>query len=197
MQILLNDHIDEMSEAQVMQLIHSLPDWRREKALRFKHLAGRRECAVAYRLLQQGLREYYGITEPPHFIIGQHDKPTLQEHPSIHFNLSHCRTAVLCALSSQPIGVDIERRREGKEALVRHTMNEAEQQLIQSSQDPDMMFTRLWTAKEAVVKLTGEGLACNIPDILTDATAQGIIITSTINDEKGYAYSIAEYKTVP
>lgn len=194
--ILLNDKIEEMSETLVMQLIDTLPDWRREKALRFKHLAGKRECAVAYQLLQEGLREHYGIEDAPHFVIGEHEKPSLQEHPAIHFNLSHCHTAVLCALCNQPVGVDIERRRECKEALVRHTMNEAEQLLIRTSQDPAMTFTELWTAKEAVVKLTGEGLACNIPDILIDARNKGIHIDTHTNRDKGYAYSIATYSSV-
>lgn len=193
MHILLNDKIEEMGEAEVMQLIDTLPDWRREKALRYKFLGGKRECAVAYQLLREGLCEHYSITEPPHFIIGEHDKPTLPEHPAIHFNLSHCCTAAICVLGDKPVGVDIERRREANEVLVHHTMNEEEQRLIERSKDPEMTFIELWTAKEAVVKLTGEGLGCNIPDILIDAQHKHIHIETHTDLQKGYAYSIATY----
>lgn len=187
----INDTIEQLSEQDVAELLLLLPDWRREQALRFKHLSGQRECAVSYLLLCQMLSKEYGISQQPHFIIGTHGKPSLHEFPHIHFSISHCREAVMCAVSSHPIGADIERRRTLKPALINHTMNENERVQIQQSSDPELEFTKLWTAKEAVVKLSGEGLSHNITDILDVASDNNIIIETSVNKENTYAYSLA------
>ena len=88
--------------------------------MKFKHEQGRKTCAAAYLLLCEGLRKEYGITEKPVFEYGEHGKPSIVGHPEICFNISHCREAVLCALSDKPIGVDIESIREYKDTLVHY-----------------------------------------------------------------------------
>ena len=194
MRIYIEDNIEQLNEQDVRKLVEGLPEWRREKAERFKHLAGKRECALVYHLLQRGLREEYGITTPPHFDIGEHGKPSLREHPDVHFNASHCKMAVICVIHDRPIGVDIERCRPLKDSLVAYTMNEEERKQIEESQDPELEFARLWTAKEAVVKLTGKGLQGQIRDILREENIQNIRISTFSFPEKHYAYSIAENK---
>lgn len=190
---LVRDDIAELDEQQTNKLILALPDWRREAALKYKHLAGRRESATAYLLLLEALKQQYGVNQPPHYVIGTHGKPSLLEYPHIHFNTSHCHTAVICAVCDTPIGVDIERRRCIKDFLINHTMNEEEKERIKKSNDREMEFLRLWTAKEAVVKLSGEGIRDNIRDILTLAMSDGITIRTYVNTHKDYVYSLAQY----
>lgn len=190
---LVRDDIAELDEQQTNKLILALPDWRREAALKYKHLAGRRESATAYLLLLEALKQQYGVNQPPHYVIGTHGKPSLLEYPHIHFNTSHCHTAVICAVCDTPIGVDIERRRCIKDSLINHTMNEEEKERIKKSNDREMEFLRLWTAKEAVVKLSGEGIRDNIRDILTLAMSDGITIRTYVNTHKDYVYSLAQY----
>ncbi len=143
-----------------------ISEQRREQALRYRHELGRRQCVLAYLLLKRALREEFGITENPMFAFGEHGKPTLVGHPDIHFNLSHCREAVACVVGSRPVGIDIESVRPLKESLVRYTMSETEQQKIFGAENPALMFTRLWTMKEASLKLTGEGLRDHLSTVL-------------------------------
>ena len=141
---------------------------RREQCLKFKYEMGRKTCAAAYLLLCQALREEYGIKELPLFDYGEHGKPHLTGRPDIHFSLSHCRNGVLCAVSSQPVGADIESFRSYRESLVNYTMNDAEQQQIRMAERPDIEFVRLWTMKEAVLKRSGEGIqGRSMKDVLT------------------------------
>ena len=144
-----------------------ISEQRREQALKFKHEEGQRLCVLAYQLLKQGLREAYGIEENPVFEYGPHGKPTIVGHPDIHFNLSHCREAAVCALSSQPVGIDVERIRRYDRHLIEYTMNDAEIRDIEAAPDPARHFIRLWTMKEAVLKLTGEGIARDLKTVLT------------------------------
>lgn len=187
----LNDHIADLSEAQTERLIASLPEWRREVALRFKHLQGRRECAVGYIELLRGLRLSYGIEEMPAFSFDEHGKPQLKDFPDIHFSISHCREAVGCLVSNRPCGLDIEHIRKAKEDLVRYTMSPHEVETIYADPFPDIAFTRLWTQKEAVLKLAGTGIVDDLHQVLTPDKLTGITLKTIENPYRGYVYSIA------
>ena len=147
--------IQEKSSHELQEALRLLPDWRRAEVLRYKHLQGQKECAYSYLLLCDAMRQEYGITTQPHFLIGEHGKPTLQEFPHIHFNLSHCKVGVAVALSGAPVGIDIECVGRGNDSLMRHVLSQAEYELVHTAPEPSLEFTKYWTMKEAVVKLTG------------------------------------------
>lgn len=187
----LNDHIADLSEEQTERLINSLPEWRREQALRYKQLQGRKECAIGYVELLRGLRERFNINEMPAFAYKAHGKPYLKEHPDIHFSISHCKEAVGCFVSNRPCGLDIERIRTAKPDLVRHTMSPEEAEGIFSNPFPDVAFTRIWTQKEAVLKLKGTGIVDDLHSVLKPDKLQGIELQTIENPYMGYVYTIA------
>lgn len=163
---------------------------RREQALKFRHEQGRRLSVLAYRLLKQGLLEEYGIGENPVFEYNEYGKPSLiVGHPGIYFNLSHCREAAMCAVSDRPVGVDVESLRPVREGLLRYTMNEAEQRLIASAANPGVAFIRLWTMKEATLKLSGRGISNNMKDVIDTEK-----IRYTTVDRQRYIYTVCEYR---
>ena len=163
-----------------------ISEQRREQALKFKFELGQRLCVLAYQLLKQALRDEYGITENPIFEYNEHGKPSIAGHPEIHFNLSHCKEAAVCAVSDQPVGVDVESIREYKDGLVQYSMNDEEIRQIESSEHPDRAFIRLWTMKEATLKLIGTGIS---NDLKTAIDHQQFHY-KTIESEK-YFYTVA------
>ena len=160
---------------------------RREQALRFRYELGQRLCVLAYRLLKQGLREAYDITENPIFEYNEHGKPSIAGHPEIFFNLSHCKNAAVCAISDHPVGIDVESIREYRESLVRYTMNDAEIREIESAENPASAFIRFWTMKEATMKLVGTGINNDMKNVI-DATAYQY----TTVDRQQYIYTVCE-----
>ena len=185
MKILIDDKIREYTSEQIAQWLDELPKWRREQALAYKHDMGRRQSLLAYRLLCQGLREEYGITEQPTFEYGEHGKPYLKIqnskfkiqnsssftiHHSPFFSLSHCREAVACVIDDKPCGIDIEcTERRVTDSLIRYSMNEEEQTSILRlpiGEGREGVFLRLWTQKEAVLKLMGTGIRDTMKDVL-------------------------------
>jgi 4'-phosphopantetheinyl transferase len=178
--IYLNDDIQGFDFEASLSL---LSEQRREQALKFKHELGRKTCAMAYLLLCEGLRKEFGITEQPIFDYGEHGKPFIVGHPDIHFNLSHCREAVVCAVSDRPVGIDVESIREYKDSLARYTMNDDELALISGS---PLVFTRLWTMKEAKLKLSGEGIRNDMKTVLTGHEC----FQTVENAKKSYVYSV-------
>ena len=181
----LNDDIAGFNFEAALPL---LSEQRRQQALKFKHEQGRKTCAMAYLLLCEALRQEYGITELPVFEFGEHGKPFIVGHPDIHFNFSHCREAVICAVSDQPVGVDVESIREYKESLARYTMNDQELEQIARAERPDVEFIRLWTMKEAVLKLSGRGIVDDLKHVLTDTKTSEL--TTVVDPEVRYVYSI-------
>ena len=148
------------------EALRDISEQRREQALKFKHEQGQRLCVLAYQLLKKGLQQEYGITENPIFEYNEHGKPSIVGHPDICFNLSHCKEAVVCVISDQPVGVDVESIREYKESLVRYTMKDEEIREIEPSENPAATFIRLWTMKEATMKLIGTGISNDMKTVI-------------------------------
>ena len=183
----LDEHIFDFD---LPSALDSISPQRREQALRYRFELGQRQCVLAYLLLKKGLKEEYGLCLNPVFDYGPHGKPFLADHPDIHFSLSHCREAVACAVGSKPVGVDVESVREYKEGLVRYTMNEREVEQIQSAERPDVAFTRLWTMKEAALKLSGEGIGNDIKHVLDHC--DHLQFTTTADPQHRYFCTLCE-----
>lgn len=169
--------------------LREISEQRREQALRFKHEQGRRLCVLAYLLLKQGLREEYGIMDNPVFEYNEHGKPFIVGHPEIFFNLSHCKEAVACAISDQPVGIDVESVRAYKERLGRYTMNDEEVRDIETSDQPDTTFIRLWTMKEATMKLVGTGISKDMKSVIDTEKYK-----YTTVDRQRYIYTVCSFR---
>jgi 4'-phosphopantetheinyl transferase len=87
-------------------------------------------------------------------------------HPEIFFNLSHCKEAAACVVSDHPVGIDVESLRQYKDSLAEYCMNDDELLQIKSSDNPDEVFIRLWTMKEATIKLLGTTISNGMKELL-------------------------------
>ncbi len=90
----------------------------------------------------------------------------------IHWSVTHKNEYVAGVLSSQPVGIDIEKIEPCSRGLFRKTAAEAEWALADQSTDEFTIFYRYWTSKEAVVKTSTAGikdlLKCRIHQIIDD-----------------------------
>jgi 4'-phosphopantetheinyl transferase len=177
---------DKIYDFDLQVALAELSGQRREQALKFKHELGQRTCVAAYLLLCEGLQKEYGIIEKPIFEYGEHGKPSLVGYPHIYFNLSHCREAAICMISDQPVGIDIESIRTFKQTLMDYTMNENEAHQIEQAERPELEFIKLWTQKEAVLKLTGEGITRDLKSVLLNPPAS---LTTIVSSDIRYIYS--------
>ena len=125
----------------------------------------------------------------PPFFYNEHGAPCLEHGPC--FSISHCKHGIAVAVSEKPIGIDIERIRTAKPELVARTMIEQEQNEIWSAPSPDVAFTRLWTQKEAVLKMQGTGILSIDGMKNTLVAIEHIDLQTKVNIEKQYAYTLA------
>ena len=109
-------------------------------------------------------------------IVLKHDAlgaPYLPDYPSLHISKSYCTRYGLCAISTDPVGIDVEPLHDPDYSIARRYYTASELEYIFGTPTPDraafqaakkcrrkqMQWTYLWTAKEAYCKFQGHGLA--------------------------------------
>jgi 4'-phosphopantetheinyl transferase len=123
-----------------------------------------KERELGRSLLMKGLEEKTGITyeagNEPLIKKGPHGKPYLAEHPEFHYNISHTEGLVVCAVGDSELGVDVEKIRPYRDAILKKTLSEMEQRILDGKPEEEKQewFFRFWTLKESYVKASGSGL---------------------------------------
>lgn len=155
-----------LAESALRQRAEAAPEQsERARAARLRFAADRQrqlQCRGVLRLL---LASYLG--QAPHaieFTENEHGKPALADVADLHFNVSHCHDLALIGLTRRaPIGVDVEaiRALPGRSALISECLAADEQAWLarQPATAQQRDFFRLWSAKEALLKAIGSGLA--------------------------------------
>ena len=182
------DDMEQCTAAEVARLLPQVSDQRRAQALRYQHVFGQYCCLKSYEMLCELLREWGGEDRCPIFTYNEYGAPAIDGGP--YFSISHCKEGIAVAVDSQPIGIDIESVRPLKEGLMHKTMNASEQASILSSDAPDWAFTRLWTQKEAVLKMQATGIISDLHEVL--CAAPNTRFTSFDNANRRYVLTIAQ-----
>jgi len=95
------------------------------------------------------------------FVYGACGKPYLKDYP-FYFNLSHSGEYVVCAISENEIGIDIqEHRTKVPMRIAERYFSKAENCLLQKCSQENYVetFYDLWAKKEAYGKYTGDGIS--------------------------------------
>ncbi len=118
-----------------------------------KHESAAAQFATGRRLLRQALQSRELSYDDVDFST---EKPT---HPAIHFNISHVSSLVAVAMSDHELGLDVETtiRRTDIDLLMPRQFTANEIQWVLGQPDRRRAFFRIWTLKEAFIKLLGTG----------------------------------------
>lgn len=162
------EDIESLDPEAVLRLLPAISEERRSRVLAMTHVPAQIRSVLAELLLRYALREENGLTDLPRIETGEKGKPFFPALPDVQFNLSHCKTAVACALAPAPVGVDVQelkcvsqdRHRLSAPPIYR-ILSETERAWVEAGETPaerDRRFTAVWTCKEAYGKATGAGL---------------------------------------
>ena len=127
----------------------------------------RLEHESGLRLLADALKTWPGFPQiKPEELEGliarkEGGKPYFPDFPQVHFNISHSQDVAVCAVGSAPLGVDVEKIRPVSQNLARHMLTEGERRLMEAFHEDERNreMLCLWTLKESVMKLSGQGIA--------------------------------------
>lgn len=80
------------------------------------------------------------------------------KHQTLFYSLSHSQNHAIIAISTQHIGIDLEAlKQRNYNAQIDFCFNKTERKIIQRSQNPLLDFYKIWTLKEAQIKLYNLG----------------------------------------
>ena len=117
----------------------------------------KRQSLAGYILLRRGIKELFGRDSYKVF-YNENSKPLLN---FCDFSIAHTDNLAVCAFSDRAIGIDAEQSREIKDIGRMRFFCENENRYIYADDDANARFLRLWTKKEAYVKMLGGTLAQN------------------------------------
>lgn len=190
---------DIMTEFTTEQLNQLVPVFRRDMYQRYRNEADRERCLAAGVLLSYCMNEKgVSLEETPSF--NKAGKLYFPEKERFYVNLSHGGGYAVCAWDTEEIGVDMEPFRKYKEATAKRICTKAEAQSLSSYQqeeEKNQAFTILWTRKESIAKLLGEGIAVlfHADDLQALCEKEGICL-QTYDAIPGYILSVASRKNI-
>jgi len=101
---------------------------------------------------------FYLPLSQQHIAYGPYGKPYLQDYPNAHFNISH-------SVVDRPVGIDVQVIGAYRPMLLSGVCSEEELATIGASDDPIAEFTKLWTQKEAYLRMMGCGITGGIREL--------------------------------
>jgi len=158
----------DVTEEKLQNLIALLSESEKIKADRFKFPQHQRRYQAVHGILRIILGRYLNIDPAQiNFTHSDRGKPYLIDdcNPlNLQFNLSHSENRAILGISrDRPIGVDLEKIRPmgNAEQLAERFFCASEYALLTQAipAERDKLFFQLWTAKEAYLKATGEGIS--------------------------------------
>ena len=164
----------------VPETLKSLPAERQQKIHKMQQEQSRKQSMGVGLLLQKVLALYH--MQDSQVFTGEHGKPMIE---GLEFSLAHSGNLVICAVSDEPVGCDVEKIRVAPKGVAERCFSESEQAYLSrfSAEEYDREFFRLWTMKESYVKMTGEGLGA-----LRNTQSQGGYLS--LVELQGYIISV-------
>lgn len=142
------------------------------KTLRFardKRLSLGVECLLQLALSNEGITDF-------EYSYDSNGKPFIKG--DLFINWSHSGQMVICAISNNPVGCDIEIIKPARLNLAKKFFTESERDLLKC--DADTMFCRIWSAKESFIKFTGLGLRQSLKTFEVDLSKGKILYSDRI-----------------
>ena len=130
-----------------------LPIERQEKITRYRFEKDQLLSLAAGLLIRRAVGE-----KPISF--GEHGKPYAED---VHFSVSHSGRVAAIVVDDAAVGLDVERiAEESRLKVADRFYHPNERAYVNASADLCRAFSEIWTRKEAVLKMTGEGISADL-----------------------------------
>lgn len=128
-------------------IMESLPQSRKEKVCRIRRVHERKQSLGAGLLLEYVKKQYIDVG-----------------FDSLNYNLSHSGDMVICAVSKEAVGCDIEQIKKAPLRVAERFFCKSEAEYLNNleSEAQNQYFYRFWTIKESFMKMHKKGLAMGL-----------------------------------
>jgi len=139
-----------------------------QRANRFHFIEDKQAFIIYHACKRLILSSYLKISPQDIKIFLQEKGKPFLKNSSLTFNLSHTKDAAILAVTNDTeVGVDLEKIKTSSNYLdiakrFFHPEEYTQLESVNNEQKQQKLFLLLWTAKEAILKATGEGIAAGL-----------------------------------
>jgi len=155
-------NIESLSEKEYEKYFLMMKPEKQAKINRFRFEEDKKRSVSGEMLARKMISEETGEPEESIIFSLRENKKPYAQGLDINFNISHSGKYVICAVSGEEIGADIEKERPVSDALIKRVCNEKEKEYVcQTGTDEKekiRRFFEIWTFKEAYFKYLGTGI---------------------------------------
>lgn len=140
---------------------HLVSKERLERGKKYFNKIDQIRCYYVELLLKYSLWRHYRIKpENVKYRYNEFGKPLLDNQAEIYFNLSHAGDWVMCGVSDQSIGIDVEGGAKAFMTITKRFFTQNEYKYLENIPVCDQIdaFHTIWTLKESYIKCIGKGL---------------------------------------
>lgn len=154
-------------------------------------------CILGELLLRYSLWNFYDYkVKNIKFLYNEFGKPRLYytDNQNIHFNISHSGNWIVCGISNQPIGIDVECINNNVSDIAQRFFTNAENNYIKTQIPTEQAkaFFKIWTLKESYIKCVGKGLTIPLNSFSIIITEDEVLLYK--NNKVDYSYSFISKK---
>jgi len=148
----------ELTQNEFDTLLPFVSAEKQERIKRFHFFCDAKNCLIGDILARIEICRATGIENTQlEFSTTAYGKPFLINNPHIHFNISHSGDYIACAVSDEPVGIDIEIIKTTDLKIAERFFTPDETEYIVSGEQT-IRFYEIWTMKESRIKWEGNGL---------------------------------------
>ena len=150
--------VPELTDSEFETVLPLVSSEKRKRIRKFHFRKDAQNCLLGDVLARICICRATGLSNQQlEFSTNEYGKPFLTTDPRIHFNISHAGYYVVCAVSDEPVGIDIELIKPVEMKIAERFFTPDETAYI--TQDESIRrFYEVWTKKESRIKWEGLGL---------------------------------------
>ena len=178
-------------------LLQYLPESGRLRVRNRQNLTSKLHTVAGELLARYSVGQYLSnAAQEIELVFGEKGKPHIANLSNVHFNISHSGNYVVCAVSAQELGIDVERVRKVNLRIAERFFSQPEiDDLMALDEDERMQyFITLWTIKESYLKAIGRGLTQHLNSFTIRKNGDSYQLTG--NAEAG-GYGIEAFNIAP
>jgi len=155
--------IPELAQNEFDALLPLVSPEKQERIRKFHFFRDAQNCLLGDILVRTVICRTTGLSNKQlEFSMNEYGKPFLMNTHHIHFNISHAGHYIACAVSDEPVGIDIEFIKPVDLKIAERFFSSDETAYIMADKQI-YRFYEVWTKKESRIKWEGEGLHKPLP----------------------------------
>lgn len=176
--------LSQTTEQELNSVYGKLSASRKAHVDSMKHSDSQKRTLLGELLVRKLLVTEYGI-DLPEIVRAESGQPIVV-NDNVFISIAHSGELVTASVDTKRIGIDCEKIREVKPALIKRVCLPDEEAYILSGSDANVRFCEIWTAKEAYFKMIGTGItdfkSVNVLALNRQVYRMGDYIVQTVSD---------------